>query len=438
MERIRNIISDLEAPYRRTKRHDLGQYVHWKGNSSAPIHRWLRYREAYSPELIDHLNLEGRILDPFSGCGSIMVGAAQRKKRSVGIDINPLSTFSTEVKLKRLDPQSVAHVREFRNRVSRIAKTGKEAKLPSLSIAQKVFEPQILRTLMRLKHAINMLIEKDQAAGDFAKLAWIECLEKVGSYFKEGNGIKYRSKKRQKGKYENHPDGEWQLRRFGTDQVAFVVSAMESQLDTMLADTREWRSGHWGSQQTINGSAMRLDQLLNGKQFDSIIFSPPYANRFDYFESFKVEMWFGDFVSTYDELNTLRKESLRSHLAARLRSDNPPLGELEGLIEHMDQSASSWRMGVADLLRGYFQDLQTVLEKCRKISPNGTTYVVVGNSAFAGVIIPTDLLTAKVAQRCGFDEVELLECRHLTVSPQQRVKLNGLKPYMRESIVVLR
>ncbi len=58
-------------------RSDLSSFVNWKGNAEAPIHRWLRYREAYSPHLITKLALGRRILDPFCGCGSIMIGSAE-------------------------------------------------------------------------------------------------------------------------------------------------------------------------------------------------------------------------------------------------------------------------------------------------------------------------------------------------------------------------
>jgi hypothetical protein len=49
------------VPFR--KRSDLVSFVNWKRNAAAPIHRWLRYREAYSPHLITKLSLGEKILD---------------------------------------------------------------------------------------------------------------------------------------------------------------------------------------------------------------------------------------------------------------------------------------------------------------------------------------------------------------------------------------
>lgn len=430
------VLQRLEKPFVIRQAFELGPYVHWKNNKSEPLHRWFKYREAYSPALIDRLSLGRRILDPFSGCGSILVGSATRGRRSLGIDLNPIAAFSSTVKLSPLTERQLSKAKTFSRSIDEWISRPNIWPLPQLSIAEKVFEPEILEAILRLRASIHEYAGRDRQLEDFLLLAWLSILETVGSYFKEGNGIKYRSKLRQLGRYSNRPEGEWQLSRFGADQLKFVSNAYRSQLLTMLVDTASWRHGNWGEQKVEQDSALNLAQLVGRRQFDSIVFSPPYANRFDYFESFKVELWFGGFTKSYNELTALRKSSMRSHLGADLKRSAAAFSELEQLIALMDQSASSWRMGVPQLLRGYFDDLRSVLEQCRKVAPGGKTFVVVGNSAFAGVVIPTDVLTAILAKSVGFKSVTVLETRHLTVAPQQRKRLCGFEGYMRESIVV--
>lgn len=431
-------LSYLSEKYTFVQRPDLAPFVNWGSNSSSPIHRWLRYREAYSPELIGALNLGKRILDPFCGCGSILVGSAQQRRQSLGLDINPLAEFAARVKLSPLSKTQIDRAQSFLDTVPRSISRVKTWPLPGLSISEKVFEPKILDTLLRLRRAIEMASAEDESLRDFLLLAWISILEAVGSYFKEGNGIKYRNKRRMPGRYEDRPDGEWQLKRFGSDQKQFVIEAFSKQLSTMLTDTHAWKSGAWRDQIVVRENALSMRRVAGRRRFDSIIFSPPYANRFDYFESMKVELWFGGFVNSYDELKSLRKESLRSHLGADLNRESYTFEVLESFIGRMDRNASSWRMGVADLLRGYFDDMRRVLQQCRELTPDGECHIVVGNSAFAGVIIPTDILIAMLGQQTGFENVEILEVRHLTVSPQQRAVLNGHSCHMRESVVTLR
>lgn len=432
---LATILNKINGAVTSTQRSDLAPFVNWKGNAEAPIHRWLRYREAYSPNLITKLGLGQNILDPFCGCGSIPIGAAQNGNSSVGLDINPLAVFAAKVKLSPLSRSQLQKVRAFIDHLE--IRSFPAWDPPDLAIANKVFEPLILDTLLRIRTANESEFAHDQAIRDFLHLAWIAILEKVGSYFKEGNGIKYRNKKRLKTGYVTRPDGQWQTERFGPDQRQFTIDSFASQVRTMLQDSKVWRKGAWDAQTVIQGNVLEMDGLLVGKQFDSIVFSPPYANRFDYFESMKVELWFGGFVNSYSAATRFRKESLRSHLGADLGRPYEAVEDVEQLISLMDHEASSWRMGVADLLRGYFDDMRTTLKHCRSMLRRGNCYVVVGNSAFAGVIVPTDVILAKLGMECGFKKAEILVARHLTVSPQQRKKLTNLEENMRESVVVL-
>lgn len=420
-----------------SERSDLSSFVNWKGNAVSPIHRWMRYREAYSPHLITKLALGSTILDPFCGCGSILIGAAENGYSSTGVDINPLAVFASKVKLTPLSKPKLALIKRFAAKLMNTEDLGEPWPAPALSIAGKVFEPVITDTLLKIRRLIESEFVNDCESRDFLLLAWIAILESVGSYFKEGNGIKYRNKKRLKTGYIQRREGEWQVARFGDDQEIFVRDAFDTHVQMMLQDTKYWRKGQWANQQVIQGNVLEMDKLIGARKYESVIFSPPYANRFDYFESMKVELWFGGFVDSYESINRFRKASLRSHLGADLNRPHEPISELERLIGLMDQDASSWRMGVPDLLRGYFEDMRTTLKHCRKALNGGKCFVVVGNSAFAGVIVPTDVILARLALACGFKSAEILVTRHLTVAPQQRNQLSRFQDNMRESVVVL-
>jgi hypothetical protein len=432
------IAADLEkaiAQFPFEVRHDLSKLVHWRGGADMPVHRWFRYREGYSPDLVTQLNLGKRVLDPFSGSGSILIGTAKTEREGVGIDVNPLACFVARTKLTPLSKSSLKLVKSFLATYAHSLQGVEPWPMPELNIAGKLFEPGVLDTVLRLRQAIENVGINDNAARDFLFLAWLSILEPVGSYFKEGNGIKYRNKKRTPAGYTTRIEGEWQLTRFGIDQQGFVLNKFTEQLQLMVDDTPFWEQGAWSSQRIINGSATRMDADLFEKPFDSVIFSPPYANRFDYFESQKVELWFGNFINSYEDMGVIRGKSLRSHLGAARGQETSEVELLEKLIGHMDQSASSWRMGVPNMLRGYFHDMYLTLQQCRVLAPKGECHVVVGNSAFAGVIIPTDSLIAQLGIKAGFKKAKLTEVRHLTVAPQQRAMLSGLEAHMRETIV---
>jgi site-specific DNA-methyltransferase (adenine-specific) len=95
-------------------------------------------------------------------------------------------------------------------------------------------------------------------------------------------------------------------------------------------------------------------------------------------------------------------------------------------------------MRVPALLHGYFDDMASILRSCRQaLKPGRECSIVVGNSAYGGVIVPTDSLIARIGLDAGFKRARVLPVRHLTVAPQQRAELVGHESVMRESIVVL-
>lgn len=416
----------------------LSAMVHWRGNQELPLHRWYKYREGYSPALIDALSLGNRILDPFAGSGSIMVGAAELGLHSTGIDVNPLATFVTSVKLSPLTQQQLDEAAKFAHSVRNLMIGAEAWPVPKLAIASNMFEPDIMVAMMQIRYQLERY-ETDPVLRNFLLLAWIAVLETVGSYFKEGNGIKYRKKKRARETYQDHVDGEWQLKRFGPDQRQFAIHSYVDHLEMMISDGRHsWLGKKWQDQRVLTGSANRIMPTLERGSFDSVVFSPPYANRFDYFESMKVELWFGGFVNSYDDLKTLRKSSMRSHLGADLKAYTTELPDLEEIISCMDQDSYAVSMRVPSLLRGYFEDIRQVLTESRRVTvAGGHTFVVVGNSAYAGMIVPTDSLVAQVGKDVGFTNSKVHVVRSLTVAPQQRAVLAGLERYMRESVVEL-
>ncbi len=96
-------------------------------------------------------------------------------------------------------------------------------------------------------------------------------------------------------------------------------------------------------------------------------------------------------------------------------------------------------MGIKEALNGYFQDIRILLSNISDIlSKRGRVVIVIGNSAYAKSIIPTDILIARIAQEEGYHVNSIDVARSLHVSSQQRRNLKKLETYMRESMIILR
>ena len=64
--------------------------------------------------------------------------------------------------------------------------------------------------------------------------------------------------------------------------------------------------------------------------------------------------------------------------------------------------------------------------------------IVVGNSAYGNLAIPTDLIFGQLAEKIGFNVSEIIVARKNETSSQQHLKLKEYTEYLRESIIILK
>ena len=72
--------------------------VSYQGNRNAPGFRWMKYKEAFSRELVERLidELQPRsVLDPFSGIGTTPLIAAGMGLDATGIEIIPVGVMAS-------------------------------------------------------------------------------------------------------------------------------------------------------------------------------------------------------------------------------------------------------------------------------------------------------------------------------------------------------
>jgi hypothetical protein len=413
-------------------------HVHFQYTSKIPVQRWYPYREGYSVKLVDaflnELGISGNTFDPFAGSGTTLLASRMRNLKSFGVDINPVSTLIARAENEKY---TTADIEEFDRQTDRMTSV-KESPYDfhiSFDLAMRVFNKEILKSLLQFKYHINRM-EDDKVRRLFL-LAWLSIIEDVSNIKKEGNGIKYKNRKRTPAGYVNIDKDAWERLNFPPDKFNFVRDKLLYQLKVISHDLRH-NYGRCDKKPAIyDGSCLEFDRYFPD-EIQFTFFSPPYCNCFDYFEIHKVELWLGEFVNNKDDINKLRSKGFRSNTGALAnKSITYHNDHLERLIE-MFESTRLWNKKIPSVVRGYFDDMATLLGKihCRT-SKRGLVGIVVGNSAYSGVIIPTDELIADIAQEIGFKVNGIYTARYLTTSSQQKRELESLRSYLRESIVLL-
>jgi len=400
--------------------------LNYSDDLNKPFQRWYRYKEGFSIELVEQLIREyskhkcGVILDPFSGSGSTLLAANYMGYSGVGFEVNPFSYFLSKCKLERYAKESIELFKDSYERILQNALEKRETYvLPKLSISDKVFDDDVEKYFMTVGLLIESKDIQDEKVRDLLKLGWLACLEPLCNYRKAGNGLKIK-------KYVKP--------RVVTVDDARVILLEEYQnmyIDLLKSKTK-------GEAVLYNESCLNMKDKVRDGSVEGIIFSPPYANCFDYTEIYKLELWFGKFVSEYTELKRLRNNSLHSHLNGDLNIDVDSKSDV--LTELLDelQKKDLWDKKIPKMLQLYYDDMFKVIkESYRVLDDKGFCCIVVGNSAYGGIVFPADLILAEYAESIGFTVDKIEVDRYIITSSQQYEMTKETGKYLRESVVCL-
>lgn len=416
----------------------FGNQVHFQNAYQTPVQRWFPYREGYSTRLVNafikELQITGNVFDPFSGSGTTLLASRQNNLNSFGIDVNPISVLVAKVENERYNNSEILNFKSEIRKLNLISKSN-EIFQTSFNLADKVFSSEILQSLLQLKVHIKK-IENEKIQNIFF-VAWLAIIEDVSNIKKEGNGIKYKNRKRTPNGYINIDKIVWEKQVFPEDKFNFVKTKLTKHLEIISEDIENSFGLCEKQPHIFMGSCLEFDKLFSD-EIQFTFFSPPYCNCFDYFEIHKVDLWLGDFVKGKEEFRLLRNTGFRSNTNSL--NHKPIIYKnkyLENLIS-LFESDKLWNIRIPSVVRGYFDDTHTLLNKLyQQTTKGGYVGVVIGNSAYSGVIIPSDVLVADIAKEIGFKVKRIFVTRHLTTSSQQKQELEVLKNYLRESIVLL-
>lgn len=426
---LSNFLVGLETKYNiEDAKEKYQKLVNFSTNIQVPYHQWFKYREGFASELIQELiKMSGAekgevIIDPFCGSGTTNVVAIAEGFPTLGLDVNPMSAFITQTKIDDYQERELLEALFLSQKVSDFSckSIGKK-----YSDIRKYFCKKNFSDLVKIRLYIKQLPEGKST--NLLNVAFLSIVEECSDRKRDGNGLKTVPSK-----------------------VKDVVALFQEKVQLIVSDIRQNQTSKNIDGYGVYSSAFNLKQefdlFCKNKKAGSIIFSPPYANSFDYFESYKLELVFADYAKGLKGLNALRKNAIRSFVGAEQQMQCDKYvdiiaDEIEKAIPKKEAETGRKDLRtrkVPNMLRGYFADMHEVIRQCSICLDKGKrAYIVVDQSAYLGKIVPTDLLLAFYAESEGFKVTNIINCRNARTSTQQLNKYPYLKNSLRESIVCL-
>lgn len=390
------------------------ELVNFKKNSIAPKHSWFEYKQGYANELVRKLIIHEKplnnlhVLDPFCGVGTTNLVAQELGYKSVGYDVNPIATLAARTKTAIFND---IEIKALENIIENIS-FEKDFEKPKLKLLTNAYAEKDLIILMQIRGFIESIQNKKYK--DFFMTAYLSIVEECSNRKKDGNGIKIIKKQRKK------------------LNIKYLYISL---LRKMIVDIKNSKN----TEQALIYQDTFLNNQLDDSSIGLTITSPPYANCFDYCEVYKLELWMGGFVKEYRDFDIYRNSAIRSHVNSKFSHEI--INKID-YIEVMTQCISCfniWNKNIPIMIKGYFDDMYQVINDIFRVSVVGAKfYIVVANSCYKNIIIPTDLILADIASQLGFKVKKIIKARNLRSSSQQMIEKNtDFKDLLRESIIIL-
>lgn len=436
------------------------------------LHRWLKYREGFSAELVSLLlnefNIQKKevILDPFLGSGTTSLVCLLKGISSIGFDILPMTSIALTVK------KSV-----FSYDVEKLGKLKQDIELLNISsncigepnyikITQGAYPKEVEKELVCLTKW-NDQSKNSEEIKSLITLCILNCLERVSYTTKDGQYLRwdYRSKKVQDAKRKREQENKKPLvATLNKGVIPSLKSLLIEELAKVITDidfiqkTVNRETFNAAKSTFVEGSALFELPLLEENLINGVITSPPYCNRYDYTRTYALELTY--LGKGENEIKTLRQnllsctvenktkiDKLREHYFSlnrgedftkiiEIKNKNKALKEINQALHSRQTKGDINNQGVLQMVDGYFTELTFIFAEIYRISKPGSHIAFVNdNVRYGGEVIPVDFLCTELAEQIGFTPIKIYTLRQQKGNSSQQMKKFGRVP-LRKSITI--
>ena len=411
----RQALSVRFAPRLSTNENLSRKIVSYQGNRKAPGLRWLKYKEGFSSELVSDLighEKPNAVLDPFAGICTTPLIAAGNGCQATGIEIMPVGVLagsaiaeaSNGIVRSDFDKQAASLLQAVK-----ASRSAPKFAFPHVRITEGAFPKKTEREIAAARRFLSDADDDGLCA--LLDLACLSVLEEASYTRKDGQCLRW-----------DHRAPRQLRSSIDMGPIAGFSEALERRLGEIAKDIQALKRQFGGGNPTLlTGSCLELLKDIPDGQFDMVITSPPYANRYDYTRIYALELaWMGydqagfsalrqrmlsatvenkAKTETLDAIYGDRRETLDR--AARMYREQGAVHEVLGILRERQAELSN--RNVLTLIEQYCFEMAVVIaELGRIVRPGGSVFMVNDNVQYHGEELPVDFILADFAERSGF------------------------------------
>jgi len=398
--------------------------ISFQANKRTPFYRWFKYKEAFSSEFIQYILNNFRqndiefphVLDPFSGAGTALTTAAKLGWRATGIELLPLG----DVLVKSRQIGEIVNKDYFRNSLKQLSQISFDNiktsySFPHIRITSNAFPNKTERDMGGYLDFVQKIKDNNTQF-----LFWFACLcilEEISYTSKDGQYLRWDAR-----------SGKCMQSKLNKGILIDFKTAIINKLENILVDL-EKRCFRKDNQRSIGikvikGSCLtELPEMIEN-QFNLIITSPPYCNRYDYTRTYALELAFLGYNE--EAVKTLRQTLLSATVENRTKKDQlakqyhlrgqserfasiveafdsqEALNEVLEILYEAREKGKLNNNNIPNMIENYFFEMNLVIhELSRVLAPGGSFVMVNDNVQYYGEEIPVDLILSDFAEHSG-------------------------------------
>lgn len=378
------------------------------------MHSLHEYKGRFYPQLgkslINSSGLpeNGVVLDPFCGCGTVLLESALLGVSAIGLDINPIGWMIAKAKIigMKMSCKKTEEIRSFLDHLSPQDKSiGNRSDIDATYLSRWFPENNLQQAL-----AINGAIRS--AFSPQTQIFLQVILSNLLTNFSYQNPKEQRIRRR----LDAPPEGLLEAFRSNAHKHLNRIDLLSKtklhprigKVSAYMEDSRNMRN-------------------INDNSIDCVVTSPPYATAMPYIDANRLSLYFFGFVVPNRKISLLESQMIGSreitvnHRRAYEKTITTGNGKLpDDIMNFLEKihdvnvkfPAGFRRRNMAALLYKYFFSMQeTLREIYRVLKPGCMAHFVVGNNfTIAGgsrVEIPTAQFINIIAQNMGFNVTDV-------------------------------